>query len=407
VKVLMLTNEYPPNVYGGAGVHVDYLTRELAKLMDVDVRCFGHQRSEQDHLRVVGYGADEQMFAAADDRLRSPLQALMRCIRFNAAPIDATVVHCHTWYTVFGGIVAKLAFGIPLVITAHSLEPLRSWKRDQLGRGYDLSSWLEKTAIEMADAVIAVSAGMKQDIERLFDVRPERVRVIYNGIDTDEYHPVSTKNCFAKYGIDPNVPYVLFVGRITRQKGLLHLVHAIPYLEPDIQVVLCAGAPDTEAIRHEVAAAVRRVQENRANVVWIQEMVDKPIAIELYSNAAVFCCPSIYEPFGIINLEAMACSTPVVASKVGGIPEVVLEGETGLLVELGEQTGDSFEPQDPDRFARDLAAAVNQLMKNDVTRRYMGAAGRERAVQRFSWPTIAREVRRLYESLRDGAATAT
>jgi starch synthase len=399
MKTLFLTNEYPPHVYGGAGVHVDYLTRELARLIDVEVRCFGDQAAASDHLRVRGYDVEARLFAATDPKLRPVLQSLARCINFTAQPIDADVVHCHTWYSCFGGIVAKLVYGLPLVITTHSLEPLRSWKREQLGRGYELSSWLERTALEMADAVIAVSRSMREDILRLFSVDAERVHVVYNGIDTEEYHPVTTRLALHRYGIDPALPYVLFVGRIARQKGILHLVHAIGHLTPDVQVVLCASAPDTPEIGDEIAVAVREVQSRRPHVVWIREMIDKPSVIELYSHAAVFCCPSIYEPFGIINLEAMACGTPVVASAVGGIPEIVVPEETGLLVDVGVQRADTREPEDADGYARRLAAALNRLLAEDDLRRRMGAAARTCAVHDFSWATVARQVHTLYESV--------
>jgi starch synthase len=399
MKVLFLTNEYPPHIYGGAGVHVDYLSRELARLVDVEVRCFGEQELAGDHLQVHGHGCDPRLFAATDAQLQPALQALARCVSFAAQPIDADVVHCHTWYTHFGGIVGKLAYGRPLVITPHSLEPLRAWKREQLGRGYDLSSWLERMALKMADAVIAVSTGMKEDVVRLFDIDPARVSVVHNGIDTHEYQPVTTRAALERHAVDPRVPYVLFVGRITRQKGILHLVHAIDHLAPDVQVVLCAGAPDTPEIGEEAAAAVRQVQARRSHVVWIREMLDKRSVIELYTHAAVFCCPSIYEPFGIINLEAMACGTPVVASAVGGIREVVVPEETGLLVDVGPQRRDTGEPQDTAGFARRLAAALNRLLADEGLRRRMGAAGRERAARQFGWAAIARQTLRLYESL--------
>jgi starch synthase len=404
MKALFLTNEYPPHVYGGAGVHVDHLTRALAQLIDVEVRCFGDQDAEVGRVRVRGHDVDAPRFAATDAKLRPALQALARCVGFAAQPIDADVVHCHTWYSHFGGIVTKLAYGLPLVITTHSLEPLRSWKREQLGRGYDVSSWLERTALAMADAVIAVSDGMRKDILRLFTVDPARVQVVHNGVDTDEYRPVETRAALDRYGVDPAVPYVLFVGRITRQKGVLHLVHATAHLPSDVQVVLCAGAPDTPEIGAEMAAAVRQLQVRRPHVVWIREMVDTPTVVELYSHAAVFCCPSIYEPFGIVNLEAMACGTPVVASAVGGIPEIVVPEETGLLVDVGAQDPDSSEPQDAGGYARRLAAALTRLLGDAGRRRRMGAAGRARALSQFGWAAIARQTLQLYETLR-GADT--
>ncbi len=406
MKALIFTNEYPPHVYGGAGVHVDYLTRALAQQIDVEVRCFGDQRLDQGRLRVSGIGLDAGVLAGADPRLRSPLGAFARGISFAAEGVDADVIHCHTWYTHLGGVMAKLSSGRPLCVTAHSLEPRRAWKREQLGRGYELSSWIERIALEMADAVIAVSHGMRDDIVQLFTLDPQRVHVVYNGIDTAEYHPVTTTTALTRYGIDTAVPYVLFVGRITRQKGILHLVRAIPHLRDGVQVVLCAGAPDTDAIGEEMAAAVRAVQRQRRGVIWIPEMVDKPALIELYSHAAVFCCPSVYEPFGLINLEAMACGTAVVASAVGGIPEVVVDGETGLLVPL-ELRGSApaataiseWEPRDADRFAGDLAAALNRLLADAALRQRMGGAGRERVERNFSWSAVADETIRIYASL--------
>ncbi len=286
-----------------------------------------------------------------------------------------------------------------MVLTVHSLEPLRPWKREQLGGGYDFSCWVEKTAIEMADAVIAVSRETKADILRHFDVPEERVHIIYNGIDLDEYAPVATTGALRKYGVDPAVPYVLFVGRITRQKGIVHLVRAIQHMAPGFQVVLCAGAPDTREIAAEMEAAVAAARALRPNVVWIDQMVSNPEKIELYSHAGVFCCPSIYEPFGIINLEAMACETAVVASAVGGIKEVVVDGETGRLVPLEQMSASPFEAVDPEGFARDLAARINELMADEARRTAFGKAGRRRAEEIFSWRAIAQQVHALYSSL--------
>ena len=396
MKALLLTNEYPPNIYGGAGVHVDYLSRELAKRLDVEVRCFGDQDQTGEHLRALGFGVDTSRYSCPKP-LQSVFGAVERCTGFNTTNVDADIVHCHTWYTHFGAIMAKLNYGIPMVLTVHSLEPLRPWKREQLGGGYDFSCWVEKTAIEMADAIIAVSAETKADVLRLFNVDEKKIHIIYNGIDLDEYQKVTTTDALVRYGIDPKVPYVLFVGRITRQKGIVHLVNAIKYMNPDFQVVLCAGAPDTPAIAAEMKAAVDAVK--RSGVVWIQEMVNKSTAYELYSNAAVFCCPSIYEPFGIINLEAMACETAVVASAVGGIKEVVVHGETGYLVPVEQMTESPFEPLNPDQFARDLAGRVNELMANPALREQMGQAGRRRAEEKFSWSAIAEHTAELYRSL--------
>ncbi len=401
MKALFLTNEYPPHVYGGAGVHVDYLSRELAKLIDVEVRAFGNQDDEifsDGHtLRVRGFGVDTDEYACPKP-LKSVFGALERCTGFNTAGIDASLVHCHTWYSNWGGILAKLNYGVPLVLTVHSLEPLRPWKREQLGNGYDFTCWIEKTAIEMADAVVAVSAETRADVLRLFNVSEERVHIIHNGIDLQEYRKAPpSAEVLRQYGIDPSVPYVLFVGRITRQKGIIHLLNAIRYFDPGFQVVLCAGAPDTSEIAAEMKAAVETLE--RPGVTWISEMLDRKTAIELYSNAAVFCCPSIYEPFGIINLEAMPCETPVVASAVGGIKEVVVHGETGYLVPVQQMSESPFEPLEPDQFARDLAARINELMASPKLREKMGKAGRRRVENHFGWDAIARQTCGLYQTL--------
>jgi starch synthase len=398
MKALFLTNEYPPNIYGGAGVHVDYLSRELAKIMDVEVRCFGDQEVHQPHLTVKGFGVDAAAFHSPKN-LNSVFGAIRRCTDFNTAGIDADVVHCHTWYSHFGGILAKLNYNIPMVLTVHSLEPLRPWKREQLGHGYDCSTWLEKTATEMADAVVAVSEGTRTDIERLFNVDPARIRIIYNGIDPEEYYPRKATDLLEKNGINPAEPFVLFVGRIARQKGIIHLVNAIKYMDPGFQVVLCAGAPDTPEIAAEMSRAVGEAQSKREGVIWIDKMVTKDVVYQLYTHAAVFVCPSIYEPFGIINLEAMACETAVVAAAVGGIKEVVVDGETGFLVPLEQMQTSPFEPVDPDKFSRDMAEKINRLMANEPLRKKFGEAGRRRAVEKFSWATIAAETKKMYESL--------
>jgi glycogen synthase len=398
MRALLLTNEFPPSIYGGAGVHVDYLSRELRRMIELDVRTFGAHDETADGWRVRGYQPARDL-GAAPDQLRSLLATLDRDLGMLGDPIDAQVVHCHTWYVHLAGILAKLAHGIPLVVTVHSLEPLRPWKREQLGGGYDVSSWVERAALEMADAVIAVSEGTRADVLSHFAVAPERVHVIGNGIDTEEYRPVATTAALERYGVDRSRPYLLFVGRITRQKGIVHLVRALRYLDPEIGVVLCAGAPDTPEIAAEMEAGVAEAQRSRDGVVWIPEMLDKPSVIELYSHATVFCCPSVYEPFGIINLEAMACQTAVVASAVGGIPEVVVDGETGVLVPLQLAAHDPMSPADPDRFARDLAAAINGLVPDASRASAMGRAGRLRAEASFSWRAIAERTVELYRSL--------
>jgi glycogen synthase len=399
MKALFYTREFPPYVYGGAGVHVEYLADELSKLMKIDVRCFGDQDSKSDSLSVKGYPFDNPIFDGADDKLKSVFKTLSTGIQMNTEPIDADVVHCHTWYAHFAGIIAKLCYGTPLVITTHSLEPLRPWKREQLGRGYDASSWVEKTAIEMADALIAVSKETKEDVLKHFDVDESKVHVIYNGINLEQYIETSETATLDAYGVDKTKPYVLFVGRITRQKGIIHLVNAIKYIDPDTQIVLCAGAPDTPEIGEEMKNAVNAVKKTRENVIWIDKMVTKEEIIQLYSHAAVFCCPSIYEPFGIINIEAMACNTAVVASAVGGIKEVVVHGKTGLLIPLEQQTEAPFEPIDPDKFSRDLAQGVNQVINDKNLRETMAKNGRKRVEDYFDWVAIAKQVETLYESI--------
>jgi len=399
MKALFYTNEYPPYNYGGAGVHVEYLTKELAKLIDVEVRCFGDQDSNIDNIKAKGYGFDQELFKDCPQKFKSPLSTFLRGIAMNTSDAKADVVHCHTWYAHFAGILSQILYGIPMVVTCHSLEPLRPWKAEQLGSGYQLSSWVEKTALERADAIIAVSKGMKTDVERLFDVEPSRVAIIPNGIDTDEYVPSTSKESLSKFGIDQEKPFILFVGRIARQKGIIHLINAIEHIRLDVQIVLCAGQPDTPEIAEEMKSGVARVRAKRDGVIWIEKMVDKPTVRELYTHAAVFVCPSIYEPFGIINLEAMACETPVVASAVGGITEVVVHNETGLLVPLDQYDTSPFEPRDPKKFSLDLAAAVNSLLDNSELRKKMGKAGRQRAVAHYSWKAVAKQVKDLYISV--------
>jgi starch synthase len=398
-KAMLFTNEYPPNVYGGAGVHVEYLSRALARRIAVEVRCFGDQRIDGPNLTVRGYpqwaGAREN----TDPRFAGALDAFHRSLAMAKDTLDADVVHCHTWYTDMGGLLAGKLWGVPYVLSIHSLEPLRPWKVEQLGNAYHLSSWMERTAIEQADAVIAVSKETRDDVLRLFEVDPARVHVIHNGIDPDEYRPSGATDALVRNGIDPATPYVLFVGRITRQKGIIHLVDAIPEIDPGLQIVLAAGAPDTPEIGHEMAARVAEVSARRPGVIWIREMLPRADVIQLYEHAAVFCCPSVYEPFGIINLEAMACETAVVASRVGGIPEVVVPEETGLLVDLTLRPG-TFEPAEPAAFSSALAAAINRLGRDPELLRRMGEAGRRRALAHFSWDAIAETTLGLYRTLR-------
>ena len=400
MKALFYTREFPPYVYGGAGVHVEYLADELSKLMNVDVRSFGDQDSISDNLSVKGFPFENAIFDNTDDKLKAVLKTLSTCIHMNAEPTDADVVHCHTWYAQFAGIIAKLCYGIPLVITTHSLEPLRPWKREQLGRGYDVSSWVEKTAIEMADAIIAVSKETKVDVLKHFNVDKNKVKVIYNGINLKEYVVTKDTSTLEAYNIDKNKPYVLFVGRITRQKGIIHLVNAIKYIDKDTQIVLCAGAPDTKEIGKEMADAVNEAKKDRDTIIWIDKMLSKQEVIQLYSHADVFCCPSIYEPFGIINIEAMACETAVVASAVGGIKEVVVQNETGILIDLEQQKEAPFEPVYPDKFAQDLANGINKVINNPSLKETMAKKGRQRVENHFDWASIAKQVEELYKSLK-------
>ena len=408
MRIAILTNEYPPNVYGGAGVHVEYLTREMAALdggrHEVQVLCFGDQRVRDGALTVQGVQPPVDL-PAQDPRHGRLFATLLQDLVMSGTLGAVDVVHCHTWYTHFAGCLVKYLHGAPLILTTHSLEPHRPWKAEQLGSAYNVSSWIERTAYENADGVVAVSRAMKSDVERLYGVRPDRVAVIHNGIDLQQYRPMPDPSTLAEYGIDPDVPYVLFVGRITRQKGIVHLVNAIGYLERGAQVVLCAGAPDTPEIEREMVAAVERAKAQATQrIVWIREMLPKEKVITLYTHAAIFVCPSVYEPFGIINLEAMACETPVVASGIGGIPEVVEHGETGLLVPIDSRGGPDVEPADPDRFSRDLASAVNVLLGDAGLRASMARKARARVEQEFSWTRIARETVQFYEDVRRRAS---
>jgi glycogen synthase len=400
-KVALFSNEYPPNVYGGAGVHVEYLSRELAREVPVEVRCYGDQDVRDGNLRVKGYQAWEDVKQNTDPRFVGALDALSRSLAMAKDTLDADVVHCHTWYADLAGFWAKKLWGVPLVLTIHSLEPLRPWKAEQLGAGYHLSSWMEQTGIEQADAVIAVSQETREDVLRFFSIAPEKVHIIHNGIELNQYRKAAATDALERRGVDVNRPFVLFVGRVTRQKGIIHLVNAIPHIDPSLQVVLCAGAPDTKEIGQEMTERVAEVSAGRSGVIWIQEMLPRPDVIQFYSHAAVFCCPSVYEPFGIINLEAMACETAVVASAVGGIKEVVVPGETGLLVDLQLKEG-SFDPVDPDRFSRDLAAAINQVALDPAIREQYGRNGRRRVEDHFSWTAIAQKTLELYRSLIKG-----
>jgi alpha-maltose-1-phosphate synthase len=403
MRIGILTNEYPPNVYGGAGVHVEYLTSELAALDEgrhfVRVLAFGDQAERSPTLVVNGVQPPARI-AAQDPRHSKLFDTLMQDLMMSGMATDLDIVHCHTWYSHFAGCLVKQLQGVPLVLTTHSLEPHRPWKVEQLGSAYHASSWLERTAYQNADGVVAVSVAMKNDVQALYHVDPDRVRVIHNGIDLQQYRPRPDPGVLAQYGIRPDAPFVLFVGRITRQKGIIHLVNAIRHIRAGVQIVLCAGAPDTPEIAVEMTQAVERARaQSQHDIVWIQEMLPKERVIALYTHAAIFVCPSVYEPFGIINLEAMACETPVVASSVGGIPEVVDHGVTGLLVVPEAISATEVEPRNPGQFSRDLAAAVNVLLDDPALRQSMAEKARLRVEQQFSWTSIARQTLGFYEEL--------
>ncbi|MFF7200269.1 glycogen synthase [Streptomyces sp. NPDC008141] len=383
MKVGLLTREYPPDVYGGAGVHVEFLARELRALADLEVHCWGEGEAEG----VLRHRAPSQL-DGANDALRTFAVDLAMAAELGGREL----VHSHTWYANLAGHLAKLLHGVPHVMTAHSLEPLRPWKAEQLGGGYALSSWAERTAIESADAVVAVSRGMRDDILACYPaLGADRVHVIHNGIDTRLYRPDHETAALRRIGLDPDRPFVLFVGRITRQKGVPHLLRAARSFDPDAQLVLCAGAPDTPEIGAEFRELVDELERVRDGVHWIPEMLPRPQVIQLLSHAAVFVCPSVYEPLGIVNLEAMACGTPVVASSVGGIPEVVDDGRTGLLV--------PYVARHPEDFESGLTQAVNRVLDDPAEAARMGAAGRQRAVREFGWDQVARRTYELYEDL--------
>ena len=392
VRVDLLTREFPPEVYGGAGVHAEYLAAELARLIDVRVHCFGKPRQVPD---VTAYDVPTELAGA-----NAALQVLGVDVAIAGGTAGADVVHSHTWYANMAGHLAKLLHGVPHVVTTHSLEPLRPWKAEQLGGGYALSSWAERTAIEGADLVIAVSEGMRRDVLTSYPrVDPARVTVVHNGIDTEQYQPDRNTEVLTRHGVDPERPSVVFVGRITRQKGLPHLLRAAAALAPDVQLVLCAGSPDTPEIAAEVGGLIDDLRASREGVIWIPEMLPKTEVIAMLTGCTVFACPSVYEPMGIVNLEAMACETPVVATATGGIPEVVADGETGILVPIEQVADGTGAPLDPAKFEADLAAALTAVLSDPERARAMGLAGRARAVEHFAWPAIAARTVELYRSL--------
>jgi starch synthase len=395
-KIALLSREYPPENYGGAGVHVEHLASELVSRVELGVYCFGAPRSAPE---VKGTFRPWDALSGNEPDV-SALRTLSVDLLMVNALRGSELAHSHTWYANMAGHFAKLSYGIPHVMTSHSLEPLRPWKAEQLAGGYAISSFCERTAITAADAVIAVSAGMKGDILRAYpDVDPNRVHVIYNGVDPEKYKPTKETAVLDRHGIDVSRPYVVFVGRITRQKGIVHLLRAARHLAPEAGLVLCAGGPDTEEIGREVRALVQELEQQRSSVIWIEKMLPPAELTQILSHARLFCCPSVYEPFGIVNLEAMACGVAVVASRVGGIPEIVLPEQTGLLVPFEPDGTAKNEPRDPEAFARDLASAMNRLIGDAGLAQKMGAAGRQRVLDHFSWASIADQTLALYQRL--------
>ncbi|HEX4036526.1 MAG TPA: glycogen synthase [Acidobacteriaceae bacterium] len=399
MRVGLMTREYPPNVYGGAGVHVEYLSRELAKSIEVEVHCWGDQHADHGNLHIRGGQPWPLISSGTQEKFKTALETFSLNLAQQLSLGSLDIVHTHTWYVAMAGFFARKLYNIPFVLTTHSLEPLRAWKAEQLGSGYAMSSWMERTAILDADAVIAVSHGTKADILHAYPtIDPARIHVIYNGIDLAEYQKTADTSALIRNGVDPTLPYVLFVGRITRQKGVTHLVNAIRYLPPDTQVVLCAGAPDTPEVAEEMRQKVETARRDHPHIVWIEKMMAKPDIIQMYSHCAAFCCPSVYEPFGIINLEAMACRAPVVASATGGILEVVEDNTTGILVPFDQDPVTNF-PTNPDKFARDLAAAISAILADPAKAKHYGEAGRRRVEDKFSWSAIAAQTIDLYRSL--------
>jgi len=405
LKIAILTKEYPPYVYGGAGAHVEHLTRELGRLdggaHEIQILCFGDQNEISGKMRFKGIqpAASVEVY---DERHRPLVDAVERNGAMVGVLKQVDVIHCHTWYTHLAGCLLREMLAAPLVLTTHSLELQRPWKREQLGTAYDASSWIERTAYQNADGVIAVSAAMGEDVHRLYHVPMEKIAVIWNGIDDDVFRPKEDPDVLLSYGIDPTRPYVLMVTRLTRQKGIIHFLEAAKSLQPGVQVVMCASAPDTQTFMEEVSGRFEKVRARLCDdVIWVKETVPTEDLVALYSQASLFVCPSIYEPFGITNLEAMACETPVVASAVGGIKEVVVDGDTGRLVAFDPAGPDDPEPKDPFRFALDLADAINNLLLSPTSLKAMGVSARKRVREQFSWKSIARQTLDFYQKVRN------
>ena len=399
MKIALYSNEFPPNIYGGAGVHIDFLSQELSQLAQVEVRCFGTQSEHSGNMQVQGITSSLTKMEDPTNAHLKMFHNLSKNVEMAQATPEADIVHCHTWYTHLAGVFTRELLQVPLILTTHSLETHRPWKVEQLGNGYFLSRWLEQHAYSSADGVIAVSQQMKTDVIEAYGVAPEKVKIIHNGIDPDFYQPTFDEALLTELGIDPQVPFVLFVGRITRQKGISQLIAAAEYFNLDCQIVLCAGAPDTPEIATETEQLIAKLKATRKGVILISEMLPREKMIKLYSHARVFACPSLYEPFGIINLEAMSCETPVVGSAIGGIPEIIIEGETGFLVPLKPISRTDFNPENPIAFQQDFASKINLLLDNEPLARQMGKAGRQRVLTNFSWASIAKTTFEYYQEV--------
>lgn len=399
MKIALFSNEFPPNIYGGAGVHIDFLSQELAKLAPVEVRCFGNQNEQLNQMNVIGIQSSLTKMEDPENPHIKMFHNLSRNVEMSQHTLDADIIHCHTWYTHLAGIFSRELLQVPLILTTHSLETHRPWKVEQLGNGYFLSRWIEQHAYNTADGVIAVSEQMKSDVVEAYGIAPEKVTVIHNGIDPEYYQPTFDTNLLKEYGINPEVPFVLFVGRITRQKGISQLISAAQYFDKNCQVVLCAGAPDTPEIAAETEQLIAKLKSERDGVILISEMLPREKIKVLYSHARVFACPSLYEPFGIINLEAMSCETPVVGSEVGGIPEIIVAGETGYLIPLESVSRTDFNPKNPDAFQKDFATKINILLRDENLATAMGKKGRKRVLEKFSWESIAKTTYNYYSDV--------
>lgn len=399
MKIALFSNEFPPKIYGGAGVHIDFLSHELAKITEVEVRCFGNQKEQTETMNVLGIDASlNQMEDPSNPHIKM-FHNLSRNVEMAQHTLQADIIHCHTWYTHLAGVFSRELLQVPLILTTHSLETHRPWKVEQLGNGYFLSRWIEHHAYNSADGVIAVSQQMKEDVVEAYGISPEKVTVIHNGIDPDFYQPTFDTDLLHEFGINPDVPFVLFVGRITRQKGISQLIEAAHYFNSNCQIVLCAGAPDTPEIAKETEELITALKSKRDGVILISEMLPREKVKVLYSHARVFACPSLYEPFGIINLEALSCETPVVGSAVGGIPEILTEGETGYLIPLESISRTDFNPKNPVEFQKAFAAKINLLLDDEKVATQMGKAGRKQVLEKFSWESIAKTTYNYYEEV--------